>query len=156
MLCTLMYRQNGDLANLLKLAPKKSAPECPNECGEGGQILFGQCPNRVDMNFKGAPLTSLQVLTWLQVLTPLQLLMPLQELTPLQVLTPLQALTTLQVLTLLQVLTPLQVFTPFSPQGPKGPQTKATVHPLQMLASQIQYLHRCKYLHCSFFGKLPF
>merc|ERR1711936_1416536 len=139
-----MYRQNGELANLLKLARKKSAPECPNECGEGGQILFGQCPNRVDMNFKGAPLTSLQVLTWLQVLTPLQLLMPLQELTPLQ------ALTTLQGRTLLQVLTPLQVFTPFSPQGPKGPQTKATVHTLQMLVNQIQYLHRCKYLYCSF------
>ena len=56
MLCTLMYRQNGDLANLLKSARKKSAPECPNECGEGGQILFGQCPNRGDMNLKGASL----------------------------------------------------------------------------------------------------
>ena len=126
MLCTLMYRQNGDLANLLKMARKKSALECPNECGEGGQIKFGQCPNRGDMNFKGAPLTSLQVLTRLQELTPLQ------------------------------VLTLLQVFTPFSPQGPKGPQTKATVHPLQMLASQSQYLHRCKYLHCFFLCKLLF
>ena len=37
MLCALMYRQNGDLANLLKSAWKKSAPECPFECGgEGG------------------------------------------------------------------------------------------------------------------------
>ena len=33
MLCALMYRQNGDLANLLKSARKKSAPECPFECG---------------------------------------------------------------------------------------------------------------------------
>ena len=36
MLCALMYRQNGDLANLLKSARKKSAPECPFECGGGG------------------------------------------------------------------------------------------------------------------------
>ena len=36
MLCALMYRQNGDLANLLKSARKKSAPGCPFECGGGG------------------------------------------------------------------------------------------------------------------------
>ena len=41
MLCALMYRQNGDLANLLKSARKKSAPECPFECGGRGDANFG-------------------------------------------------------------------------------------------------------------------
>ena len=58
MLCALMYHQNGDLANLLKSARKKSAPECPFECGGGGQSLFGQCPNRGDIILNGAPLRS--------------------------------------------------------------------------------------------------
>ena len=44
MLCALMYRKNGDLANLLKSARKKSAPECPFES------LFGQCPSRGDID----------------------------------------------------------------------------------------------------------
>ena len=57
MLCALMYHQNSDLENLLKSARKKSAPECPFECGGGVQLLFGQCPNRGDANFKGASLT---------------------------------------------------------------------------------------------------
>ena len=57
MLCALMYRQNGDLANLLKSAWKKSAPGCPFECGGGVQSLFGQCPNRGDAKFSGASLT---------------------------------------------------------------------------------------------------
>ena len=34
--CFVHLCQNGDLANLLKSARKKSAPECPFECGEGG------------------------------------------------------------------------------------------------------------------------
>ena len=49
MLCALMYRQNSDLANLLKLARKKSAPECPFECGEGGakaKRAMPKCPPR--------------------------------------------------------------------------------------------------------------
>ena len=58
MLCALMYRQNGDLANLLKSARKKSAPECPFECGGGVQKLKGQCPNARDMNLSGASLTT--------------------------------------------------------------------------------------------------
>ena len=44
MLCALMYRQNGDLANLLKSARKKSAPECPFECGGGGVIAIWAMP----------------------------------------------------------------------------------------------------------------
>ena len=32
MLCALMYRHNGNLANLLKKARKKCAPDCPFEC----------------------------------------------------------------------------------------------------------------------------
>ena len=52
MLCALMYHQNGDLSNLLKSSRKKSAPEC----GGGMPSLFGQCPNRGDMNLKGASL----------------------------------------------------------------------------------------------------
>ena len=57
----LMYPQNGDLTKLLKLARKKSAPECPNECGEGGQILFGQCPNVGDVNPKGSSLNTIRL-----------------------------------------------------------------------------------------------
>ena len=59
MLCALMYRQNSDLANLLKSAREKSAPECPFECGGGVQSLFGQCPNRGDAIFGGASLRGL-------------------------------------------------------------------------------------------------
>ena len=36
MLCALRFRQNGDLANLLKSSRKQSAPECLFECGGGG------------------------------------------------------------------------------------------------------------------------
>ena len=39
-----------------KIRPKKSAPECPFECGGGVQKLFGQCPNRACDFFKGASL----------------------------------------------------------------------------------------------------
>ena len=34
-LCTLMYRQNGDLANLLKLAPKKVPQSAQMSAGRG-------------------------------------------------------------------------------------------------------------------------
>ena len=61
MLCALMYRQNGDLINLLKLARKKSAPECPFESGGGGGAIailaMPKYLNRVDMNLKGDSLT---------------------------------------------------------------------------------------------------
>ena len=40
-----MYRQNGDLANLLKLA-RKSTPECPFECGAGGAIAIWTMPKK--------------------------------------------------------------------------------------------------------------
>ena len=53
----LTYPQNGDLTKWLKSARKKSAPECPFECGGGEQLLFGQCPNRGDAKFKDASLT---------------------------------------------------------------------------------------------------
>ena len=44
MLCAHMYRQNSDLENLLKSARKKSAPECPFECGGGGVIAIWAMP----------------------------------------------------------------------------------------------------------------
>ena len=47
--------QNG------KTGPKKSAPECPFECG-GVQSLFGKCPNRRTNFWNGASLTD--GLTW--------------------------------------------------------------------------------------------
>ena len=37
---------------MVKNGPKKSAPECPVECG-GVQSLFGQCPNVGGVNAKG-------------------------------------------------------------------------------------------------------
>ena len=50
MLCALMYRQNGDLANLLKSARKKSAPECPFECwGGGGNCYLGNAQIEVTL-----------------------------------------------------------------------------------------------------------
>ena len=30
---------------MVKYGPKRTAPECPVECGGGVQSLFGQCPN---------------------------------------------------------------------------------------------------------------
>ena len=41
---------------MVKNGPKKSAPECPVECG--GQILFGQCPNVGDVKRNGSSLMS--------------------------------------------------------------------------------------------------
>ena len=41
---------------MVKNGPKKSAPECPVECG-GVQSLFGQCPNVGGVNAKGCPLS---------------------------------------------------------------------------------------------------
>ena len=35
---------------------KKSAPECPFECGGGGEMLFGQCPHGGVNKLKGASL----------------------------------------------------------------------------------------------------
>ena len=57
MLCALMYRQNGALANMIKSTRKKSAPECPFECAGGVQSLNGQCPNAFGIFFGGASLT---------------------------------------------------------------------------------------------------
>ena len=58
MLCALMYRQNGDLANLLKSARKKSAPECPFECGGGGSNRYlGNAQIEVTLTSKVLPLT---------------------------------------------------------------------------------------------------
>ena len=57
MRCALMYRQNGDLANLLKSARKKSAPECPFECGGGGcNRYLGNAQIEVTLNSKVLPL----------------------------------------------------------------------------------------------------
>ena len=57
MLCALMYRQNGDLANLLKSARKKSAPECPFECGGGGGNRYlGNAQIEVTLTLLGLPL----------------------------------------------------------------------------------------------------
>jgi len=41
---------------MVKSRLKKSAPECPFECGGGVQLLFGQCPNRGGDKLKGASL----------------------------------------------------------------------------------------------------
>ena len=41
---------------MVKNGPKKSAPECPVECGGGVQSLFGQCPNVGGVNPKGCSL----------------------------------------------------------------------------------------------------
>ena len=59
MLCALMYRQNGDLANLLKSARKKVPQSARLSAGEGVQLLFGQCPNRGDANRNGASLKTM-------------------------------------------------------------------------------------------------
>ena len=60
MLCALMYRQNGDLAN----RPGKKVPQSARlSAGGGGQLLFGQCPNRGDAIFGGASLTCTITLT---------------------------------------------------------------------------------------------
>ena len=56
MLCALMYRKNGDLANLLNSAWKKSAPECPFECGGGCNRYLGNAQIEVTLNSKGLPL----------------------------------------------------------------------------------------------------
>ena len=53
MLCALMYRQNGDLANLLTSARKK-VPQSARLSGGGGG---GAIANRGDMNCIGASLT---------------------------------------------------------------------------------------------------
>ena len=42
MLCALMYRQNGDLANLLKSVRKKVPQSARLSAGERVQSLFGQ------------------------------------------------------------------------------------------------------------------
>ena len=55
-LYALMYRQNGDLANLLKSALKKSAPECPLECGEGCNRYLGNAQIDVPLILMGLPL----------------------------------------------------------------------------------------------------
>ena len=41
---------------MVKNGPKKSAPECPVECGGGVQSLFGQCPNGGGVNVLGSSL----------------------------------------------------------------------------------------------------
>ena len=40
----LIKRRTIQPFRMVKYGPKKSAPECPVECG-GVQSLFGQCPN---------------------------------------------------------------------------------------------------------------
>ena len=42
---------------MVKYGPKKSAPECPVECGGGVQSLFEQCPNVGGVNFYGSSLS---------------------------------------------------------------------------------------------------
>ena len=43
-------------SRMVKNGPKKSAPECPVECGEGVQLLFGHCPNVRGDNMYGCSL----------------------------------------------------------------------------------------------------
>ena len=56
MLCALMYRQNGDLANLLKSAREKCAPECPFECGGGCNRYLGNAQIECALTSLGLPL----------------------------------------------------------------------------------------------------
>ena len=64
MLCALMYRKNGDLANLLKSARKKVPQSARLSAGRGVQSLFGQCPNAFVSNFVGASLIHNSQLIW--------------------------------------------------------------------------------------------
>ena len=57
-----MYRQNGDLVKLLKSARKKSAPECPFECGGGSNRYLGNAQIEVTLFLKGASLNMISVL----------------------------------------------------------------------------------------------
>ena len=53
MLCALMYRQNSDLANLLKSSRKKVPYSARLSAREEVQKLFGQCPNAQVINLSG-------------------------------------------------------------------------------------------------------
>ena len=48
-----MYRQNGDLANLLKSARKKSAPECPFDRGDanlaGASLIYNEFKPKIKL-----------------------------------------------------------------------------------------------------------
>ena len=52
-----IYSEMNYQVQIVKYGPKKSAPECPFECGGGMQKLFGQCPNKISHNLRGASLT---------------------------------------------------------------------------------------------------
>ena len=54
MLCALMYRQNGDLANLLKLARKKVPQSARLSAGGGGAKAKRAMPKCPRVNLSGA------------------------------------------------------------------------------------------------------
>ena len=56
------HHQNGDLTKLLKLVRKKSAPECPVECGGGGgNRNLGNAQIEVATFLWGLPLANKQL-----------------------------------------------------------------------------------------------
>ena len=65
---TYRFRKHTTLQNG-KNGPKKSAPECPVECGV--QSLFGQCPNVGGDNFYGCSLSRAPMPLQILLLIPL-------------------------------------------------------------------------------------
>ena len=63
MLCALMYRQNGDLANLLKSARKKVPQSARLSAGGGCNRYLGNAQIEVTLISVGLPLRTYQ-LTW--------------------------------------------------------------------------------------------
>ena len=55
MLCALMYRQNGDLANLLKSARKKVPQSARLSAGGGGNGYLGNAQIEVTLTSKVLP-----------------------------------------------------------------------------------------------------
>ena len=56
-----MVKKNGKNGKMVKSRLKKSAPECPFECGGGGEMLFGQCPHGGGDKLKGASLSDVYI-----------------------------------------------------------------------------------------------
>ena len=61
MLCALMYRQNGDLANLLKSARKKVPQSARLSAGGGCNRYLGNAQIEVPLNLMGLPLVGWKV-----------------------------------------------------------------------------------------------
>ena len=60
---------------MVKNGPKKSAPECPVECGGGVQLLFGQCPNGGGVNPLGSSLRATVMIIMMIIRTTATIIM---------------------------------------------------------------------------------